>query len=193
MFFRKIFKKEDRRKVKDRRRSITINPKYIERIGSGRRNYQDRGSDKERRSDVGRNSGIYYEMSDKQNNNVDTKQSVIKRKEDRYSYKASEFTYVELRIGEKPENLKMYTLKVKDCSSDGLGILITKKDFNLIQKIREGDRIQNVSFFSPWSLVNTDVTVTHKTKIERGEYKDCYIIGLKSEKIIENYSPVIKH
>ena len=70
MFLSKIHKKEGRRKVKDHKKSITINPKYLKCIGSARRNYQDRGNDKIRSNSVGSSSGIYYNFSDKQKNIV---------------------------------------------------------------------------------------------------------------------------
>jgi hypothetical protein len=69
MFFIKIFKKETRRSGKDRRNSI--NPKYLDYLGSERRNIQDRRGNKDRRNDVGRRSGIYYKLSDNQKDAVD--------------------------------------------------------------------------------------------------------------------------
>jgi hypothetical protein len=69
MFFIKIFEKETRRSGEDRRDSV--NPKYLEHLGSERRNIQDRRSNKDRRNDVGRRSGIYYKLSDNQKDAVD--------------------------------------------------------------------------------------------------------------------------
>ena len=112
-----------------------------------------------------------------------------KRKEERYTYNASEYTYVEFKISSGSEKLKFYTLKVNDCASGGLGILITEKNVSLIKNVREGDIIHNVIFSSPWTVATMDFTVTHKTKIESGKYKGSYIMGLRSEKIIENYKP----
>lgn len=71
MLFLKIFKKKTARKVGNNRKSVAINPKYIEHIGGRRPNLEDRGSDKIRRSDVGSRSGIYYTLSDKQKDTLD--------------------------------------------------------------------------------------------------------------------------
>ncbi len=72
MFFIKIFKKETRRSGEDRRKSI--NPKYLdlEYLESEKRNCQGRRSNKDRRSDFGRRSGIYYSLSDNQKGTIDT-------------------------------------------------------------------------------------------------------------------------
>ena len=66
MFFIKIFKKEDRRSGKDRRKSA--NPEFT---GSERRTHQDRRSDKDRRNDLERRSGMYYRLSDRQKDTMD--------------------------------------------------------------------------------------------------------------------------
>jgi hypothetical protein len=93
-------------------------------------------------------------------------------------------------MGEDPEKSKLYSLKVKDCSEGGLGILIKNKDFNLLNRLRVGDVLQNVLFFSPWAEMKVEAMVTHKTKIEKGENAGSYIVGLKSKDTIKNYKPV---
>jgi hypothetical protein len=53
----------------------------------------------------------------------------------------------------------------------------------------KGDIIRDISFFATWSVFKIDGTVQHKTKIEEGEYKGCYILGIKSEETISNCRP----
>ena len=79
MFFIKIFKKENRRSGEDRRKSI--NPKYLESITSEKRNFQDRRINKDRRSDFGRRSGIYYALSDNQKDTIDTIIDILERED----------------------------------------------------------------------------------------------------------------
>ena len=112
-----------------------------------------------------------------------------KRKTDRLVYEIPESVYVELKVRKEPEKKEFYDLKVKDCSKHGLGILITQKDFDLLSVLKKGDTIQDISFFATWSVFNIDGTVQHKTKIEEGEYKGCYILGIKSQDIISNCRP----
>lgn len=112
-----------------------------------------------------------------------------KRKTDRLVYEISESVYVELKVRKEPEKKEFYDLKVKDCSKHGLGILITQKDFDLLSVLKKGDTIQDISFFAKWSVFNIDGTVQHKTKIEEGEFKGCYILGIKSQDIISNCRP----
>ena len=189
----------DRRKSKDRRSKEHRRKEDVyEYVGLQKRVGRDRRSDKERRNPKDRRSGAYYSLPEHKRDTIikiienslteNSEESTTKRV-DRYIYKASEFTYAELKIKEEPEQLRSYTLKVLNCSSGGIGILITKKDFKLLQKLGEGDIIKNVSLYSQWSVETMDMTVAHKTKIESGEYSGCYVMGLDSEKIIENYSP----
>ena len=54
-----------------------------------------------------------------------------------------------------------------------------------------GDVLQNVAFFSPWAVMYLNGIVVHKTKIEKSNYDDCHVIGLKSANPIEKYCPNI--
>jgi hypothetical protein len=112
-----------------------------------------------------------------------------KRKTDRFVYEIPESVYVELKVRKEPEKKEFYDLKVKDCSRHGLGMLITQKDFGLLNVLKKGDTIQDISFFATWSVFKIDGTVQHKTKIEEGEYKGCYILGIKSQDVISNCRP----
>ena len=112
-----------------------------------------------------------------------------KRREDRITYEFPESAYVELKVKKEPKTYKMYGLKVNDCSRHGLGMLITQEDFDLLQLLKGGDELQNMAFFSPWTVLEIDGTVRHKTKIEEGEYKGCYIMGIQSQDIIEPCKP----
>jgi hypothetical protein len=112
-----------------------------------------------------------------------------KRKSDRFVYEIPESVYAELKVRKESEKKELYDLKVKDCSQDGLGMLITQKDFDLLNVLKKGDTIQDILFFATWSVFKIDGTVQHKTKIEEGEYKGCYILGIKSRDIISNCRP----
>ena len=81
--------------------------------------------------------------------------------------------YVELKVPREPKTYKMYDLKVNDCSRYGLGMLITHEDFDLLQTLKQGDKLKNISFFTTWTVNRIDGVVRHKTKVEDGEYQGC--------------------
>ena len=114
-----------------------------------------------------------------------------KRREDRTTYDIPESAYVELKVQREPKTYKMYDLKVNDCSNYGLGMLITQADFDSLRTLQEGDKLQNIAFFSTWTVNKLDGIVRHKTKIEEGEYKGCYILGIRSKDIIEHCKPEV--
>ena len=81
---------------------------------------------------------------------------------------------------------KIYNLNVLDCSRHGLGLIVTKEDFDLLEKLRNGDKIKNISFYATWTLIKVAGHVRHKTKIEEGKYKGCYLLGIESPEVIES-------
>ncbi|MBW1767821.1 MAG: hypothetical protein JRJ65_12335 [Deltaproteobacteria bacterium] len=114
-----------------------------------------------------------------------------KRREERNTYEISEGAYVELKVPGDHQTYKMYDLKVNDCSRYGLGMLISQEDFDLLRILQEGDKLQNMAFFSTWTVNRVEGVVRHKTKIEEGKYKGCYIVGIKSEDIIDHCKPEV--
>ena len=71
-----------------------------------------------------------------------------KRSEERFNYKIPEFVYAEFKVGKGPKEDKVYDLKVMNSSRYGLTMVITQKDFDLLQILNEGDTLQNMSFFT---------------------------------------------
>ena len=116
-------------------------------------------------------------------------ESKDKRKEDRFNYEMPEFVYAEFKLGKEPIKDKVYNLKILDCSESGIGMVITQKDFDLLQILNEGDELKNISFFATWTVLKVDGIVRHKTKIEEGKYKGCYLMGIESQEIIESFKP----
>jgi len=112
-----------------------------------------------------------------------------KRDQDRIPYERPEFVSVEFRTGKGAEKDKVYDLNVIDCSGTGLGMLITQRDFDLLKILKEGDTLEDMTFFATWTMITVDGTVRHKTRIEEGKHKGCYIMGIKSKDIIESCRP----
>ena len=106
-----------------------------------------------------------------------------RRREARYNYEAPDFVSVEFAV---EGGSKVYSLGVKDCSLHGLGILIGKKDFDLLERIKPGDRIEGITFYAESSIIKVDGIVRHVTQIKTGEHQGSYVLGVESPGIIEN-------
>jgi hypothetical protein len=113
-----------------------------------------------------------------------------KRREERFAYETPEFISVEFRLGESVKRDKLYELNVFDYSHNGLGLLITQKDFDLLKLVHKGDKIEDITFFASWTVIKVSGAVRHITKIEDGKYKGCYILGIESPDIIESCKPM---
>ena len=112
------------------------------------------------------------------------------RREPRFKCDHPEFIRAELNLAQNSEKDKRYDLKVMDCSKYGLGLIITQKDFDILQMINEGDILQDISFFSERAMIKIDGTVRRKTRIEKGKYQGCCLLGIESPDIIESCGPV---
>jgi hypothetical protein len=106
-----------------------------------------------------------------------------RRREKRRIYEMPDFVSVEFSIMGKD---KVYDLGVMDCSMHGLGVLITKKDFELVRLVKPGDRIRDIVLYSENARIKVDGVVRHLTKMSTGKYRDSYVMGLESPEVIEN-------
>jgi len=106
-----------------------------------------------------------------------------RRREKRHLYDMPDFVSVEFSIMGKD---KVYDLGVMDCSMHGLGILITKKDFDLVRLVKPGDRIRDIVLYSENARIKVDGVVRHLTKMSTGKYKDSYVMGIESPEVIES-------
>lgn len=109
-----------------------------------------------------------------------------KRKEKRVVYKRPKFISVEFSMEEKSKEGKLFKFDVLESSKYGLGIIVPRKDFDLIEKINIGDKIENITFYAPWAMIKVNGTVRHKTQINEGDDKGSYILGIESSEIIES-------
>ena len=109
------------------------------------------------------------------------------RKEERTVLAMPDFISVEFKLGKAPG--KDYQVGVIDCSSHGLGLLITKKDMELLQMLKPGDKIKEMTCYAARAMITVDAEVKHITKVEEGNFKGQYIIGVESSEIIESCRP----
>ena len=104
---------------------------------------------------------------------------------DSHIYKTPEFVYAEFKLGEKA-----YSLKIVYLSRYRLGMVVTFKDFDLLDRLNAGDTLENMTFYATWTMINVDGTVKFKRKIIDGKYKNHYIIGIESYDIIDSCKPI---
>jgi hypothetical protein len=102
-----------------------------------------------------------------------------KRREKRTRYEEPEIVSVEFRLPIGGEQDRKCTLNVFDRSKGGFGLLVRQKDFDLLKLLDRGDKLQNMTFYSESLMIRMDATVKHKTRIDEGKYKGCYIIGIE--------------
>jgi len=79
----------------------------------------------------------------------------------------------------------VYQLKAINISSHGIGLVVDKKYFDLLDKINVGDTIKDLRLFLTVATLTVDGTVMHKTPMNRDELKGSYILGIKSDFIVD--------
>lgn len=113
-----------------------------------------------------------------------------RRKEKRFTYDIPEMVSVEFKVAKGGRPLKSYELNVYDCSKHGLGLLVTEKDFELLNLLEKGDELKEITFYATNAIIKVQGTVRHKTKIGDGKYEGCYILGIESPDIIEGWQTI---
>lgn len=108
-----------------------------------------------------------------------------KRKEKRTRYEEPEMVSVEFRLATGGEKDRKYTLNVFDRSKGGFGLLVRQRDFDLLKILQRGDKLQNMTLYSESLMMRMDATVRHKTRLEEGKYKGCYILGIELPKSVK--------
>ncbi|NIN00094.1 MAG: hypothetical protein GTO24_19080 [candidate division Zixibacteria bacterium] len=107
-----------------------------------------------------------------------------RRREERFTFEIPELVSAEVGLGNGSKKASVYDLNVINYSRHGLGLLVTRKDFDLLRLVNRGDVLPDITFFCESALVKVSGTVRHKTRIEDGKYRGCYIIGIESDELI---------
>ena len=105
-----------------------------------------------------------------------------KRGEERIENDLTKFLSAEFTL---EGNSTVYQLKAINLSSHGIGLIVDKKYFDLLDKINVGDTIKDLTLFLTVATLTIDGTVVHKTPINRDEVKGGYILGIKSDFIVD--------
>ena len=105
-----------------------------------------------------------------------------KRGEERIENDLTKFLSAEFTL---EGNSTVYQLKAINLSSHGIGLIVDKKYFDLLDKINVGDTIKDLRLFLTIATLTIDGTVMHKTPMNRDELKGSYILGIKSDFIVD--------
>jgi len=105
-----------------------------------------------------------------------------KRREQRIENNLTKFLSAEFTL--EGDNT-VYQLKAINLSAHGIGLVVDKKYFGLLGKINVGDTIKDLRLFLTIATLTVDGTVMHKTPMDMDEVKGSYILGIKSDFIVD--------
>ena len=105
-----------------------------------------------------------------------------KRREQRIENNLTKFLSAEFTL--EGDNT-VYQLKAINLSAHGIGLVVDKKYFGLLGKINVGDTIKDLRLFLTIATLTVDGTVMHKTPMNKDEVKGSYILGIKSDFIVD--------
>jgi hypothetical protein len=112
-----------------------------------------------------------------------------RRREERVTYEEPESVSVQLRLGKGRKQERVHNLPVHNCSRHGLALLITQDDLELLHMLKKGERVNRMMFYTGWAVIEVNGRVAHKTEIETGEHRGCYLVGIESDAVIEYCKP----
>ena len=113
-----------------------------------------------------------------------------RRRRRRNSDEIPEFISVVLKSGKGSKKEKKYELAVLDYSTKGVGILVSKKDSEFFDAVKEGDRLKDMTLFAPKTVVTVDGTVRHKSKKAGEEAEGCYVLGIQFDESVVDFGLV---
>jgi hypothetical protein len=112
-----------------------------------------------------------------------------RRRDERFSCDPPEFFNVQFKLGKNPGEELVWELNVLDCSRQGLGLLVTDIDYDLLKMLKPGDVIKDITFYGASTMIRVDATIKHIRQIAKGPYKGQHLIGVESSDIITNCMP----
>jgi hypothetical protein len=110
-----------------------------------------------------------------------------RRSYDRSTEKIPDFLEAVLTLPKGAEETVTYKLEVINRSANGVGILVTTKDFDILEMVNEGDELQDLELCAPTAIVKVTGTVKHVTKFEGPTHKGSYVIGIKLDEALEEF------
>ncbi len=110
-----------------------------------------------------------------------------RRSYERDTEKIPVFLYATLTLQSGVEDSVTYQLEIINRSAYGIGMLVTKKDFDLLEIVKEGDELQDLELYAPTAVVKVSGSVRHKTKLEEPKYEGSYVLGIELDETLEEF------
>lgn len=107
----------------------------------------------------------------------------IDRDNERFTFERPEYALVEFRVDRGPNRYEVWKLNLMDSSREGLAILVTPDDFDLLDILDEGDELKDLSFFGVGAQIKSNGVVRHISGITEGKFKGCYILGVEAHDV----------
>ena len=79
---------------------------------------------------------------------------------------------------------KLYQLKVVNLGSHGIGRVVDEENLDLLKKVNVRDKLKGLNFFLPAATLTIDCNLKHKTQVTQGKLKGSYVLGIKSDLIM---------
>jgi hypothetical protein len=79
---------------------------------------------------------------------------------------------------------KLYQLKVVNLGSHGIGLVVDEENLDLLKKVNVRDKLKGLKFFLPAATLTIDCNIKHKTQVTHGKLKGSYVLGIKSDLIM---------
>jgi len=90
-----------------------------------------------------------------------------------------DITSIGITVASGPQKGKMVEFDVNFQSGELLSLIISKNDKALIEDFKNGDRLENVQFYSPIAMFQGTAVVANKTQITTGPKQGDFCLDLK--------------
>jgi c-di-GMP-binding flagellar brake protein YcgR len=97
------------------------------------------------------------------------------------------FVRAKLTVSPSVSQERSYDHQVFDISEKGVGLLVSEEQFDLLERIGIGERVE-LELYAPWTMLRADGTVRHKSKMPEGEYGDYHLLGIELSEKLEHYT-----
>jgi hypothetical protein len=108
-----------------------------------------------------------------------------RRSNDRDGKRIPDFVNAVFTLNKGAKKDRTYKLDIIDRSPDGVGMLITRKDFDLLEIVKEGDKLQGLELYASTAMIKVSGTVRHKTEIKDPKYEGSYTLGIELDETLE--------
>jgi hypothetical protein len=110
-----------------------------------------------------------------------------RRRRDRRGESIPDFMHVVVNLKDDSQKEKTFKLEVLDRSEFGVGILVRNEDAEMLERIKVGDKLRDMTLYGSYAIMKVQGTVTHMTKrdVDGDEF---HVVGIEFEETLEQLS-----